>query len=205
MTVMSGNLITLEPLDIAKHAAGYFEVSLDENIHRYTGNHVPKCISEVEALLRKYEEYFINWIIVSNDTQKVIGIIRLGKPKMENGILIAGESEFLSSQYWRKGHMKETKQLFYAYVFEKLSVEILYADAWGENTNSIKSLESYGYKLIETKQEVFTKTGNITEKHIFSLCKNDYLALNKKRVPKPPSSGEALGANISQQPAKTDL
>ena len=38
MCVMRGNLISLEPLDVAKHTAGYFEISLDENIHRYTGN-----------------------------------------------------------------------------------------------------------------------------------------------------------------------
>lgn len=199
MGVMRGNLISLEPLDVAKHAAGYFEVSLDENIHRYTGNSVPKCVDEVEALLRKYEEYFINWIIIANDTQKVIGIIRLGKPEMENGILIAGESEFLSSQYWRKGHMKEAKQLFYAYVFEELSIEILYADAWAGNTNSIKSLESYGYKLIETKLEVFSKTGKPTEKHIFSLSKNDYyLNLVNNAAPKPPSDEGAFGTTASK-------
>lgn len=182
MCVMRGNLISLEPLDVAKHTAGYFEISLDENIHRYTGNSVPKCVDEVEALLRKYEEYFINWIIISNDTQKVIGIIRLGKPETANGILIAGESEFLSSQYWRKGHMKEAKQLFYAYVFGKLSVEILYADVWAENTNSIKSLEFYGYKRIETKREVFSKTGKLQEKHIYSLSKSDYLLHSSRNI-----------------------
>ena len=174
MITMKGKLVTLEPLDISKHAKGYFDVSQDEHIHKYTGNTVPETVDEIIVLLKKYEEFFLNWMIVSNASQKVIGIIRLGKPTMENGILVAGESQFLSSQYWRKGHMKETKKLFYQYVFEVLSVEMLYADVWEGNINSIKSLESYGYTLIKTTNGFFTKTGHNLKKYIFGLSKNDY-------------------------------
>lgn len=175
MITMKGKTITLEPLDVQKHAKGYFEVCQDKNIHTYTGNTVPQCIDETIKLLEKYEKYFCNWMIVSNESLAVIGMIRLGKPEMENGILIAGESQFLLSQYWRKGHMREAKKLFYQYVFEELSVEMLYADVWEGNTNSMKSLESYGYRLIGTKKELFSKTGKYAMKHIYSLSKNDYL------------------------------
>ena len=177
---MKGKIITLEPLDVQKHAQGYFEVCQDENIHKYTGNTVPKCIDETIELLEKYEKYFCNWMIISNESLTVIGMIRLGKPDMEDGALIAGESQFLLSRYWRKGHMKEAKKLFYQYVFEELSVEILYADVWEGNINSIRSLESYGYKLIEIKKELFSKTGEYTMKYIYSLSKNDYLHNREK-------------------------
>ena len=180
MITMRGKLITLEPLDIQKHAQGYFEVSQDENIHQYTGNTVPRCIDETIELLKKYEKFFLNWMILSNDTNAVIGIIRLGKPEVENGILMAGESQFLLSKYWRKGHMREAKKLFYQYVFDVLNVETLYADVWEGNTKSIKSLEFYGYKLIETRQELFSKTGEYTHKFILSLSKNDYFS-NRER------------------------
>lgn len=154
---------------------GYYEVSLDENIHRYTGNTVPAHIDDIEKLLKLYEKYFINWMIIANDTRDVIGIIRLGKPELENGIFIAGESQFLSSKYWRKGHMKEAKGLFYQYVFQELSVDVLYADVWEGNTNSMKSLESYGYKLVETRKEMFSKTGEYANKYIYTLTRNDYI------------------------------
>ena len=36
MITMKGKVITLEPLDIQKHAKTYFEAVQDENIHRYT-------------------------------------------------------------------------------------------------------------------------------------------------------------------------
>ena len=173
MDTLKGEIVTLEPLDIPKHARGYFDVCQDEKIHEYTGNTVPESVDEIVALLSKYEKYFLNWMILSNESHAVIGIIRLGKPEMENGILVAGESQFLSSEYWRKGHMKEAKKLFYQYVFEELSVEKLYADVWEGNTNSIKSLESYGYRLIETRKERFSKTGEYAAKYIYTLNKND--------------------------------
>jgi len=176
MITMKGNLVTLEPLRIEKHAADYFLVLQDEKIHKYTGNTVPSHMAETVALLKKYEEYFFNWMILSNETGKVIGIIRLGKPEREHGMLVAGESEFLASQYWRKGHMKEAKSLFYRYVFEELAVDVLYADVWEGNLNSQKSLESYGYRLVETRTEVFPKTGKDTKKYIYTLRKADYLS-----------------------------
>ena len=182
MVTMKGNLITLEPLCIEKHTKGYFDVLKDEKIHRYTGNVVPANIDEVRILLMKYEMYFVNWMIIDNNTQNVIGIMRLGKPEMENGILIAGESEFLSSQYWRKGHMKEAKRLFYQYVFDELSVDVLFADAWAGNINSIKSLESYGYERIESRKEIFSKTGKPTEKYIYILSKDIYHSNFRKEL-----------------------
>ena len=167
-------LITLEPLDIEKHARGYFAVSQDENIHKYTGNSVPQNVDEIVLLLKKYENYFLNWMIVSNDTHEVIGIIRLGKPEMENGVLVAGESQFLSSKYWRKGHMKEAKRLFYQYVFDVLAVDILYADVWEGNINSMRSLEFYGYRLVDTTDEIFSKTGELKKKFIYALSRDSY-------------------------------
>ena len=70
--------------------------------------------------------------------------------------------------------MKEAKKLFYAYVFDVLSVETLYADVWEGNENSVKSLQSYGYRLIKTADDVFSKTGERKRKLIFSLSKSDY-------------------------------
>ena len=174
MITIKGNLITLEPLDIEKHARGYFEVSQDENIHKYTGNTVPQNVDEIILLLKKYEKYFLNWMIISNDTHEVIGIIRLGKPEIENGVLVAGESQFLSSMYWRKGHMKEAKRLFYQYVFDVLAVDVLYADVWEGNINSMKSLESYGYRLVDTTDEIFSKTGELKKKFIYALSRDRY-------------------------------
>jgi len=182
MLKMKGQLITLEPLNIEKHAKGYFDVCQDERIHLYTGNHVPSKLHEVVKLLEKYEQLFINWIITANDTGSVIGLLRLSRPQRVDGVLVAGESQFLHSAYWRKGHMKEAKALLYPYVFQKLAVDALYADVWEGNTNSRRSLESYGYVQVETKTERFSKTGKETKKYIYALTKEDYLRRQTKHT-----------------------
>lgn len=176
---MKGTLITLEPMDIQKHAEGYFMVSQDENIHKYVGNTVPDSVDEIIELLKVYEEYFINWMIVSNETKEVIGIMRLGKPVIENELLVAGESQRLNSKFWRKGHMREAKIMFYDYVFNELKIDILYADVWEGNTNSIKSLEFSVYKLINTQNDIFAKSGETIEKYIYSFTREDYLMSKK--------------------------
>lgn len=174
MILMRGELVTLEPLDVAKHAEGYFEVCQDEKIHEFVGNTVPEAVDEVVELLKEYEKHFMNWMIISNETHSVIGIIRLGKPQKENGVLVAGESQRIASRYWRKGHMKEAKKLFYQYVFQELSVEILYADVWEGNVNSMRSLASSGYRLIKTEKDIFPKTGKYMKRYLYSLTRDVY-------------------------------
>lgn len=175
MVILKGKLVSLEPLNIEKHAEDYYQVSQDANIHKYVGNTVPETIDEMIDLLKLYEEHFINWMIISNSTQKVIGIMRLSKPTKENELLVAGESQRLHSDYWRKGYMKEAKQLFYEYVFKKLEIDILYADVWEGNINSMKSLEASGYKQIDKTYEVFSKTGKTIVKYFYEFTKDDYL------------------------------
>ena len=70
--------------------------------------------------------------------------------------------------------MKEAKRLFYQYVFDVLSVDILYADVWEGNVNSMKSLESYGHRLVDTTDEIFSKTGKLTKKFIYALSRDSY-------------------------------
>jgi len=177
--IMRGNLITLMPMNIEKHSEGYYKVSQDENIHKHVGNTAPKNLQEIHELLKLYDEYFINWMIILNSTQEVIGIMRLGKPIKDDGLIVAGESQRLHSDYWRKGHMKEAKKLFYEHVFNDLEVDILYADVWEGNTNSMKSLENSGYKMVEEQTDIFKKTGQSISKYIYTLTKSDYLSLGR--------------------------
>jgi hypothetical protein len=57
---MQGHLITLEPLDIEKHAEDYFHISQDPNMHEYVGSTIPTNIKEIKDLLRIYDDLLIN-------------------------------------------------------------------------------------------------------------------------------------------------
>jgi RimJ/RimL family protein N-acetyltransferase len=120
-------------------------------------------------------------MIIDNKSSNVIGILRLSNPQVCNGLLEAVESQRLMSAYWRKGHMKEAKSFFYEHVFNTLGVDILYADVYEGNVNSIKSLEYYGYELIETNQGIFSKTGENCLVYIYALTKDNYDKTQKSR------------------------
>jgi len=171
---IEGKLIRLEPLDIDRHLEGYYRVSLDSKVHEYVGNSVPESQEEIRDLLKIYQDRLYNWMIINQKTDQVIGIMRLSPPEKEGDCLIAGESQRLHSAYWRKGHMKEAKGLFYRHVFDDLGVDILYADVYEGNINSIKSLEASGYDLIDQSTGASPKTGQVCQVYIYELTKSRY-------------------------------
>lgn len=172
---LEGNMICLRPMEIEKDKYHYYNVSLDEKMHKWTGNTVPKTIDEVEELLKIYEKVFHVWMMEEKASNKVIGMMRLSFPEEHNGKLIAGDSQRLHSDYWRKGHMKEARKLMYHYAFDILGVDMLLADALKDNMNSCKSLESVGYELYDTKEEFFKKHGKSLMKYYYKLTKERWL------------------------------
>ncbi|WP_105616415.1 GNAT family N-acetyltransferase [Vallitalea okinawensis] len=177
LPILEGHIIRLRPMEIEKDKYNYYDVSLDEKMHNWTGNTVPKTVDEIEALLRVYEKVLNVWMIEEKASNKVIGMMRLSFPEVHNGELVAGDSQRLHSNYWRKGHMKEARQLMYHYAFDTLGVDMLIADALKDNINSCKSLESVGYELYNTKEEFFEKKGENLMKHFYKLTKEKWLSL----------------------------
>lgn len=155
-----GDLVILRKLDVEKDASSYFNVSLDKNIHTWVGNNVPKSIDEIKNLLFSYEKCMFVWMIINRQTSEIIGIMRISFPELVNSKLVAGDSQRLLSKYWRKGHMKEARNLIYEFAYTSLKIETLYADVWEENINSLESLKSIGYQIYDRKEEFFEK-GNI--------------------------------------------
>lgn len=173
-----GQKIKLEPLDCKKHLEGYYELSLDENVHTYVGNQVPKSINEIKTLLEVYESVFMNWIILEKTSEKVIGIMRLSEPSEEDGLIVAGDSQRLHSDYWRKGFMKEARYLLYNHYFNDLNVDILWADVWEGNENSLKSLMYAGYTIEAEGHDVFIKTGQMKRKYYLNLSREGWFNSN---------------------------
>lgn len=172
LPVLKGNLIQLVPLDIDAHAVGYYNLSQDEKMHLWTGNNIPSSVENVKKLLTIYQSVMYNWVIINIETSKLIGIMRISFPKDANGVLSAGDSQFLHSDFWRKGYMKEARRLVYDYVFNTLHVDRLIADVRQGNTNSIKSLQSVGYRLYNS-EPFYCEKYNRTETLLYFELKKD--------------------------------
>ena len=170
VSTLIGDKVKLRPINFEKDHLAWFEVSQDENMHIWVGNIAPKSYDEVKDLLYElYPKYFLIWMIEELESHKIIGMMRISYPEYQDGELAAGDSQRLHSDYWRKGHMKESRRLIYDYVFNELKVDALYADVWEGNINSCKSLESVGYRLVEKKPEFFEKYNRVQNKIYYQL------------------------------------
>ncbi|MDP5273715.1 GNAT family N-acetyltransferase [Chengkuizengella axinellae] len=165
-----GDLVKLRPLNYKTDHIAWFEVEQDESMHEWVGNSVPTSYNEVKQYLYElYPKHFMIWMIEEKKTNKVIGMMRISHLQSIEGKLVAGDSQRLHSSYWRKGFMKESRKLIYNYVFNELKVDVLFADVWDGNINSIKSLESAGYKLIDVRSEYCKKYDRKQNKLYYQL------------------------------------
>jgi RimJ/RimL family protein N-acetyltransferase len=177
--VLEGILVRLRPMNCERDIDEWYRVSQDEKMHMWIGNTVPTKKEEIERLLTEvYPKHFLIWMIEEKGTGDVIGMMRISYPESDNGVMIAGDSQRLNSNYWRKGYMKESRKLIYKYVFDKLEVGVLYADVWKGNVNSEKSLESVGYQFLYEEDAYFEKYDRIQSKRYYRLTRK-YWLLNK--------------------------
>jgi len=182
---LNGKLVVLRPLNIKRDLIGYFNVSLDEKIHAWVGNNIPKNIEEISELLRMYISQMYVWTIFSRETNEIIGIMRLSYPEVINGEITSGDSQRLHSTYWRKGYMKEARKLVYEFAYSNLKIETLIADVWEGNINSLESLKSVGYKFFDKEVEYFNNQNKTIVKYYLKLNLKEwyekYLEENKDK------------------------
>lgn len=177
LPVLEGELVRLRAINSDKDVDEWYRISQDTKMHIWTGNSVPTNKEEIERLLLEvYPKYFLMWMIEEKRTNKVIGMMRISYPESDAGVMIAGDSQRLHSDYWRKGYMKESRKLIYEYVFDQLGVDVLYADVWKGNVNSEKSLESAGYQFLYEEDAYFEKYDRTQAKRYYRLTKGAWLA-----------------------------
>ncbi|MCP3740433.1 GNAT family N-acetyltransferase [Rossellomorea sp. BNER] len=169
---ITGELVKLRPINYETDHISWFEIEQDEKMHEWVGNTVPVSLNEVkEYLYELLPNHFKIWMIEEKSSGKVIGMMRISHPEFHGQYLVAGDSQRLHSSYWRRGFMKESRKLLYEYVFD-----VLVADVWEGNVNSIKFLENVGYRLTDVKSEYFKKYNRMNNKLYYQLDSN-----NRKR------------------------
>lgn len=175
--ILNGEKVTLRPIDIKKDSLEWYEIMKDKQMHLWTGNTVPRDISETESLLQIYKSYedLLAWTIVENKGNKMIGTYWIKVPYEENNKkIISDEAQRIGREYWRKGYTKEARKLVYNYAFFVLDVDEIYAQAWSDNINSCKSMESAGFRLHRAYEKLFPKYNKSFVQHEYVLSKKNW-------------------------------
>lgn len=176
--ILSGERITLRPIDTERDSFDWYEIMKDKQMHLWTGNTVPKDISETKHLLQLYKSHedLIAWTIKENHSNKMIGTYWISVPCEQNSKkIITAEAQRIGRAYWRKGYTQEARKLVYDYAFLVLDVDEIYAQAWSNNINSCKSMESTGFKLYKTYEKFFSKYNKNFIQHEYVLSKENWI------------------------------
>lgn len=150
----------------------WFEVMKDPDMHLWTGNQVPENMEEIRELLLNYKENknIIAWAVIDKNNNQIMGTYWIWEPIMKDTKrIIQSEAQRISKKYWRKGYTTEARKLIYKYAFEQLRVDEIHAGAWADNMNSCKSMENFGFILVETADKLFSKYNKVYKENHYVL------------------------------------
>jgi len=130
-----------------KDAQNFYELNLNPNVVKYTGDAAFQSISEADEFLRNYSEYektgYGRWAVIDKESSKFLGWCGL---KLEGRETDIGFRFF--EEYWNKGYATESAGACLEYGFDKLRLNEIIGRAMKENTASVKVLEKLGLKYV---------------------------------------------------------
>lgn len=172
-----GTLLLL-PVNPERDAGALYELFLDERMHRYTGNCVPRHPEEIRELLSAYAANPGIWAWTIYDGDVLIGTYWLAVPGLVDGKrIIAADAQRIGVPYWRQGYARRCRDLLYRYAFEELGVEEIRAQAWAENENSCMAMTRYGFRLDRQSEGFNQKHGRMMTGNEYVLTRQTFCRL----------------------------
>jgi len=142
--ILETNRLLLRELNV-DDAENFYNLNLNPNVIKYTGNSSFKNIREAKEFLENYQDYKLNgygrWAVINKETNEFIGWCGLKFGEMENEIDIG--FRFFENE-WNKGYATESAKACLDYGFEKLNIKRIIGRAMKENIGSIKVLKKIG-------------------------------------------------------------
>lgn len=130
---------------ILDDAEMFYQLNLNPNVIKYTGNTAFKSIEEAKLFLENYNDYKTNgygrWAVINKESNEFIGWCGLKYVELENETDIG--FRFFEEE-WNKGYATESAAACLKYGFEVLKLNQIIGRAMKENAASIKVLEKIG-------------------------------------------------------------
>lgn len=142
--ILETNRLLLREFDISD-AESFYELNLNPNVIKYTGNSAFKGIDEAKAFLENYSDYqrngFGRWAVVDKSTKTFFGWCGL---KYDEKLDETDIGFRFFEHFWNQGFATESAKACIDYGFKELNLKIIVGRAMKENTASIKVLEKIG-------------------------------------------------------------
>lgn len=126
-------------------ATHFYELNLNPNVIRYTGNTPFKDVNEAHEFLLNYKDYATNgygrWAVIDKQTDEFLGWCGLKFDAAQNETDIGFR---FFEEHWNKGYATESAKTCIDYGFQMLNLKEIIGRVMKENIASIKVLEKIG-------------------------------------------------------------
>lgn len=144
--ILETERLILRELNI-EDAKSFYELNLNPNVVKYTGDKAFANITEAENFLKNYNDYETNgfgrWAVIEKSSGEFLGWCGLKYVKEIDETDIGFR---FFEKYWNKGYATESAKACLKFGFEKLKLKSIVGRAMAENIASIKVLEKLGLK-----------------------------------------------------------
>ncbi|RZK04220.1 MAG: N-acetyltransferase, partial [Flavobacterium sp.] len=128
-------------------AEQFYQLNLNPNVIKYTGNSAFKNVEEALQFLENYQDYKQNgygrWAVIDKSTDEFLGWCGLKYDKELDETDIGFR---FFEHHWNKGYATESAKSCIIYGFENLQLETIIGRAMQGNIASIKVLEKIGLR-----------------------------------------------------------
>lgn len=142
--ILETNRLLLREFEITD-AQNFYELNLNPNVIKYTGNSAFKDIDEAKTFLENYSDYqknsFGRWTVINKSTQEFLGWCGL---KYDENLDETDIGFRFFEHFWNQGFATESAKACIGYGLEKLNLKTIVGRAMKENMASIKVLKKIG-------------------------------------------------------------
>lgn len=145
-TILQTPRLILRELN-ADDAQRFYDLNLNPNVVKYTGDKPFASVLEAEDFLINYNDYERNgygrWAVISKESGEFLGWCGLKFDENETDIGFRFFEEF-----WNKGYATESAKACLDFGFRELGLNEIVGRAMKENIGSVKVLEKIGMEFI---------------------------------------------------------
>lgn len=147
-TILETDRLLLREFEVSD-AKNFYELNLNPNVIKYTGNKAFKDINEAKNFLENYSDYqrngFGRWAVINKSDHEFLGWCGL----KYDGKLNKTDIGFrFFEHFWNLGFATESAKACIDYGFVKLNLKTIVGRAMKENSASVKVLEKIGLQHV---------------------------------------------------------
>jgi len=147
-TILETDRLLLREFEVCD-AKNFYELNLNPNVIKYTGNKAFKDINEAKYFLENYSDYqrngFGRWAVINKANQVFLGWCGLKYDEKLNETDIGFR---FFEHFWNLGFATESAKACIDYGFAKLNLKTIIGRAMKENSASVKVLEKIGLQYV---------------------------------------------------------